>query len=345
VRRAGFWLVAFLALSCVPAARAQHPAPAAIVLPPRLVAGQPATLAVLDASGRLAPGTAVEFSGGRRVVTDSTGRARFTAPETPGVLLARLARGEARSAAVVFAHEPGPAPGVRLVNFPRLVSREGRFSVSGAGFAGDADANYISLGGKAALVLAASPASLVLLPNPRASLGRTRLEIDGAAVPATLVTVEVGSPKSRLAPRRRVRLTVRVAGTDLPVELEARNLTPEIVKLRGGNVRQIKTPGGDDNAAGIELEGLRAGDYALEVRLAAGASGLPDVEAARQALLVARQVAPASRTRQLDKMIRELGRHPRRYLRVRDQLERMLPQPSGAFGRALEAAREILGER
>jgi hypothetical protein len=261
-------------------------------------------------------------------------------------LLARLARGEARSAAVVFAAEPGPAPGgVRLLSFPPLVSREGRFLVSGAGFVGDADANHVFLGGKPALVLAASPDSLVLLPNPQASLGRTRLEVDGAAVPATLVTIEVGSRQSRLARRRRVRLAVRVVGTDLPVELEARNRTPEIVKLRGGNVRQIKTRGGDDNTAGIELEGLRAGDYALEVRLAAGASGLPDVEAARQALLEARRVAPASRARQLDKLIRELSRHPGRYLRVRDQLEKMLPQPPGAFGRALEAAREILGER
>src|ERR1700691_571198 len=60
---------------------AQAPAPAvSIVLPPRLLANAPATLAILGADGHLAPGVPVDIGNGQRVVTDATGRASFTAP-------------------------------------------------------------------------------------------------------------------------------------------------------------------------------------------------------------------------------------------------------------------------
>src|SRR5580704_15781782 len=72
--------------------------PVSIVLPPKLVAGQPGTLAVLDADGRLAPDVTVELgpqqntSQGKvqRVTTDITGRAFFTAPPQGGVIFARV---------------------------------------------------------------------------------------------------------------------------------------------------------------------------------------------------------------------------------------------------------------
>ena len=75
----------------VPAQRAA--VPRAIILPPAVVAGAQATLAVVDAAGRLLPGVAVEISGGQtarlrasspeKVTTDSTGRATFLAPGDP----------------------------------------------------------------------------------------------------------------------------------------------------------------------------------------------------------------------------------------------------------------------
>src|SRR5271166_4292735 len=51
-----------------------------IVLPPKLVAGQPATLAVLGVDHRLAEGITVDLGKGQRVKTDRTGRAFFTTP-------------------------------------------------------------------------------------------------------------------------------------------------------------------------------------------------------------------------------------------------------------------------
>ena len=65
------------------------PAPRTIILPPKLVAGAPATLAVLDSQGRLLPNVTVELSGGRNATTDTTGRAIFKAPDQPGTLVAK----------------------------------------------------------------------------------------------------------------------------------------------------------------------------------------------------------------------------------------------------------------
>src|ERR1700730_5783654 len=86
---------ACLVLACGPAPRAQSTAATtwtvSIVLPPRLVAGQPATLAVLGVDGRLADGITVELGKGQRVKTDKTGRAFFTAPTDALVLIASAA--------------------------------------------------------------------------------------------------------------------------------------------------------------------------------------------------------------------------------------------------------------
>src|SRR6202041_2223846 len=49
-----------------------------IVLPPKLVAGKPATLAVLGVDGRLAEGIAVTIGESLHLKTDKTGRATFT---------------------------------------------------------------------------------------------------------------------------------------------------------------------------------------------------------------------------------------------------------------------------
>src|SRR5260370_22326746 len=136
-----------------------------ILLPTQMVAGTKATLAVLDSQGRLAPGVVVEFIGGARVTTDSTGRAEFMAP-APRVLLAHLAGQTGNVAARVLpAAEGGPAA-LRVTSYPRVISLSDRFEVSGNGFQGDAGANPATLGGQAALRASTSTIRLGLLPAP-----------------------------------------------------------------------------------------------------------------------------------------------------------------------------------
>src|SRR5580704_10617694 len=80
-----------------------------IVLPPKLVAGRPATLAVLGVDGRLAEGIVVDLGSHSgtdvRVKTDKTGRAVFLAPTDTSVLIVK-ASGAAAAALI----DPPPAP-------------------------------------------------------------------------------------------------------------------------------------------------------------------------------------------------------------------------------------------
>ena len=71
-------------LLCAGGADAQAPSTTwsvSIVLPQKLVAGQPATLAVLGTDGRLAEGITVDLGEDQRVKTDASGRVTFTVPQ------------------------------------------------------------------------------------------------------------------------------------------------------------------------------------------------------------------------------------------------------------------------
>jgi len=348
IRARTLLLIGLLSLCPVSLGLAQSAPGTTIVLPPKLLAGQQATLAVLDSSGRLASSAVVEFSGGERVTTDATGRAVFTAPAEPGVLLAHLPGRGGRTSATVAAPVPNPADGLQVLDSPAVVSVDDRLVVEGTGFRGDANSIQATIGGQPALVLASSPLSLVLLPNPRVKPGPTQLviEVGGRSpgpVPITLVSLGIVPPENALKPGEKGVLTVRVRGTDQRLVIEARNLAPEVVNLLRGNVLRVTSSGGAVNEVLIEMQGVRAGEFSVSVRLVPGVSGLPDVEAARQKLIVARQMAPEDWQERVSRLIRRIERDPQDALKVRDELEKMLAEiPPGEFGRQLEAAWRVL---
>lgn len=347
--RSAAWLccVAFLAgllTAAASNAQTQQTSGVAIVLPQRLVAGQPATLAVLGPDGRLLPGAEVEFSGGVRLTTDATGRAVFQAPRQPGVLLAKLVNGIATASASVEAAPPSPPDGVQVHQLPRVTLLNEKFHVGGTGFSGEADVNQVRLGDHLAVVLAASPVALVVIPGPGCAPGATQLlvEVGGRSpgpVPIRLVALELILDRGRLAAGERASLRVRAVGTDEPLVIEARNMTPGIVRLLEGDVQRITTRGGVENLATLPVEGVRPGDYSVSLRLIRSASGLPDTESSRRHLLAARSIAPQDLFARLDRLVRLLEENPQNALKVRNELEKMLAaQPEGEFGRLLEAA-------
>jgi hypothetical protein len=321
---------------------------ATIVLPQKLVAGQPATLAVLTGDGKLAPGVQVEFSGGQRVTTDASGRASFTAPDEEGVLLVQIPDSPASASATVIA--PGPPARVQLTQIPRVISLRDRFFVGGAGFRGEADEDQVRLGGQPGLVLAASPVNLVVLPSPQAALGVTQIAVsangaEGSTV-TTLVALEMISEKPSLAPRQRANLLVRIRGTDQPLALEARNLSPAVVHFVHGDTQRVLTRGGQENSAAIEMQGLSPGEFSFSVRIVPPPAGLPDVAAARQYLLAARKLAPPNQVRRVERLIKSLEQRPQEAVKVRNDLEKILAaKPKGQFGRLIEAAWEVLLNR
>ncbi len=248
------FLFSFLIASIfAPWADGQQSAPAAsrvriLLLPQRIVSGERATLAVLDISGRLTPGVTVNFSNGDRLTTDETGRALFAAPLNPGMIFASIAGRPGRVATAVLPPSEADSASMEISSAPRVASLTDRFELFGRGFCGDADANQVTIGGQQAIVLASSPASLVVLPPPDLEPGRATAEVACANREAppfslTLVGLELEADSSPLKPGEHRALTVRVRGTTTKVPLEARNLAPNIAELAGGNPLRLSSTG------------------------------------------------------------------------------------------------------
>src|SRR5713101_2552957 len=119
------------------AALAQQPPPASaariLLLPRRIVSGERATLAVLDANGRLTPGVKVNFSNGDKLTTDETGRALFVAPLNPGVIFASIAGRPGRMATTVLSPSEADSASMEISAAPRVASLTDRFELFGRG--------------------------------------------------------------------------------------------------------------------------------------------------------------------------------------------------------------------
>ena len=297
------------AIFAAPCARAQAPEPAQIVLPTRLVASQPATLAVLDKLGRLVPKTNITLSDGTPIETDATGRAFFNAPTTPGVLIARVAGHH--EIAAVSAILPFTKSEKTIIDWtPAQVSIHDRFDIRGEGFRGDAAGNTVQLGHQQVLVLAASPISLVLLLDPAAPPGTAQLSVtaNGSEAVAILaaLAIEFDAGGANLAPGAKALLTVRVRGTDQPKDMVVENLTPAVLRFARGDSEHVRTKGGVDNSAQISVRAMHPGDFSFSVRLTSADPNSVDTEAAHAYLLAAQKIAPAPWTKRLDPLLTRL---------------------------------------
>jgi hypothetical protein len=264
---------AFLLLDGVSAQQAP-PASGArtLLLPRRIVSAERATLAVLDANGRLTPGVTVNFSNGDRLTTDTTGRALFVAPLNPGVVFASIEGRPGRVPTMVLSPAEGATSSIEVSSAPRAASLSDRIELTGRGFCGDADANQVRIGGTAALVLASSPRFLVVLPPSDLEPGPAAVEVACVKRSAPIfniafVALQLEADSSPLAPGEHRVLTVRVRGATEKVGLEARNLAPDIAELGGGNPLRLSTSGGAENSVRFEITGRKRGSFLISIRL------------------------------------------------------------------------------
>ena len=256
---------------------AQQPAPAAsaariLLLPRRIVSGERATLAVLDVNGRLTPSATVNFSNGDRLTTDATGRALFVAPLNPGVIFASIAGRMGRVATAILSPSEAASASIEVSSAPRVASLTDRFEIFGKGFCGDADSNQVTIAGQRAIVLASSPASLIVLPLQDLQPGATEVEISCAKrqsppFSVTFVGLDLEADSSPLKPGEHRALTVRVRGTTAKITLEARNLATEIAELSGGNPVRTSSSGGAENLGKFEIVGRKNGSFLISIRL------------------------------------------------------------------------------
>jgi hypothetical protein len=276
MRIATLGLVALCAVGAVCRAQQAPPASAAriLLLPRKIVTGERSTLAVLDLNGRLTPGVTVVFSNGDRVTTDATGRALFVGPLNPGVIFASLEGRRGRVPSVILSSAEASSSSLEVSLAPRVATVSDRFEISGHGFCGDADANKVSIGGAPGLVLAASPVYLAVLPPAEIDPGPARVELScgarqAAAFSVLFVSLELEASGTPLAPGEQRQLTVRVRGSAAKINLQARNLAPDVADLQGGTMVRAASSGGADNVARFTLLGKQHGSFLISIRLLA----------------------------------------------------------------------------
>jgi len=243
-------------------------------MPRNLITGERATLAVLDVNGRLTPRVNVNFSDGEQVTTDDTGRALFVAPLHPGTFTAGIEGRTGRVSSRVSNPESLPATFEMVTAAPRFASISDRFELAGRGFCGDADANRVTISGMPGLVLASSPASLAVLPPSVMDLGPAQVKVScgqKVADPFTIVFVvlELEAKTGILSPGEHRDLVVRVRGSTAKVNLEARNIMPEVADLEGGATVRAESSGGASNVAKFQLAGKKHGNFTISIRLIA----------------------------------------------------------------------------
>jgi hypothetical protein len=271
--------VAFLALFFSASAQKSPPSAAGriLLLPRTIISGERATLAVLDANGRLTPRAPVVFSNGDRLLTDATGRALFVAPLNPGVMRGSIAGREGHIPITILSPDETSATAIQVTSVPKIASLADRFEIAGRGFCGEADANQITVSGDPAFVLASSPTSLVVLPPADLQPGRASVDIscakrNGPPIEVVFVALTLEVDSSPLAPGVHRQLTVRVRGTTTKVNLEATNLAPDIAELTGGNPLKAFSSGGAENVAHFEVVGRKRGNFMISIRLLNSAS-------------------------------------------------------------------------
>src|ERR1700684_232598 len=316
-----------------------------IILPPKLVAGRPATLAVLGVDGRLAEGIIIDLGSHSgidvRVKTDKTGRAVFLAPTDASILIVK-ASGAAAAALV----DPTSAPNSKKneISLPPVVSRIDAFPICSGAFHGEADANHIKLNDDPALVLAASPECLVILPGPRAEPGPANISIAAGddtpyAGSTTLLALFFVPPHPPLVPAKKSTLVLHVQGANAVMRIFVENKTPGVLHFIRGESQEVLTSGGVQNSATIQIQTLSTGDFSFRARILQN----PDPETARRYLEAGQPLATKDLQNQLHSLVKQLAHNPRDTRKVSAELQKILSYTiAGDFRTLLESARTAL---
>lgn len=351
MRRLTIWSFGFSAFGLIAAPmHAQSADPQnqyAIILPLKLIAGQPATFAVLTADGHVAKGTKVVLSNGEVVTTDESGRAHFLVPSDVGVMFARIPGTEVREAADVLPQASSNG-NLQVTQIPKMVSLENHFAINGHGFRGDADRNRITMDGKAVFVFASSPIQLIVMPAANLSPGQANLTItEGAAETVTDVTLidiaSLSSSNPQIRSGKRTEIVLLARGTESPLNLRIQSLSPQTVQFVQGSEAYVRTTGGLDNSAVLQLKGEGAGPFSFAISLES-TSEKANVSVARDFLAAAQKTAEPNVANRIQKILRRLRAKNIDLAKVRNDLQQTPAQGSGDFQALIRASRRALND-
>ena len=308
-----------------------------IVLPPRIVAGRPATLAALGVDGRLAAGVKIEV-GDQQLTTDPTGRAIFSAPASAGYVLAKASGSSFATLVDPPAADPSPA-----ISVAPVISLHDQFSICGTTLSGRADGNLVKINGQLSLVLAASPECIAVLPGPKVTAGTATISVatDTAQFTAktSIVALAFEAPNPALLPDKKGDLLVRVQGSDAKLRLAVTDQTPGVLRFLRGETQEVVTTGGEENTAAIRVQAVASGTFSFHARV----MGAPDRAVALRYLQAGELLAPKDSQRDIQKLIDHLERHPQDFGSVALTLDQIRSATiAGDLRTLLDAARASL---
>jgi hypothetical protein len=323
-----------------------------IVLPPELETEKPATLAVIDSDGLLVEGVTVLLPGGRKVTTDATGRARFVVTSEPGAFIAEVPAStlqpRVRSYSQVLAHPSGNSSPLTISEYPRILVHEQPAAVIGYGFRGDAEFDGAVVGGKPAMILAASPLGIVFQTAHEASAGPASLVLSVADVKreplaVTIVSLEIRRPASSIVVGNKDEMFARVSGTEQKIMLAVENRSPDVIELTDANFHWVMSSGGVLNEAAIGFRARSGGEFSVSVRVARrDNAAAPDLSLVRRELLAAQGLAEGEwigRTGRAMTRMDAAERSQKNIGKLRQELEKMLAENAPAdVNRHLQAA-------
>ena len=85
--------------------------------------------------------------------------------------------------------------------------------------------------------------------------------------PLTLVSLEFAPPSPPLQPGKKSFLAVNARGSDQPLRLVIENETPGVLAFRHGDSQELRTTGGAENVAEVEVQAIRSGDFSFHARV------------------------------------------------------------------------------
>jgi hypothetical protein len=203
----------------------------------------------------------------------------------------------------------------------------------GYGFRGDAESDGATVGGKPAMILAASPMGIVFQAAENANLGPASLVLSVVGVKrepiaVTIVSLETTPPTGKIVVGNKNEMFLRVAGTEQKVLLVVENRTPDVLKLTDGDFYWLMSSGGVLNEATIEMRARGGGNFSVSVRVApTDGTPSPDLKLARRELLAARGLAEGEWTARTDRALVRMDqaeRKPRDVEKLRNELAKML---------------------
>ncbi|HEY4840142.1 MAG TPA: hypothetical protein VIH72_16110, partial [Candidatus Acidoferrales bacterium] len=336
-----------------------HAAVAEIVLPPELEVEKPATLAAIDSDGMLVEGVIILLPGGRKVTTDATGRARFVVTSEPGAFIAEVPASALQPRVRAYSSvRPRPttnSSALTISEYPHILVHGQSETVMGYGFRGDAESDGATVGGKTALILAASPMGIVFQTAEDADLGSASLVFSVAGIKyqplaATVVSLEISQPVGKIVVGEKNEMFVRVAGTEQKVILSVENRAPDVVELTDGNFHWVMSSGGTLNEATIGMRARAGGDFSVSVRVAPGdGTTAPDLKLARRELMAAHGLAEDAWPARLDRAIARLDqaeKNPRDAAKLQQEIAKiLLENPPPDVKRHLQTAWLVVAQK